>query len=1384
MKRKKKKFGGLSRNSAKLILILFSALVSVFVFAGLGIAYGQTADAGTMFNKTAHYEHYYHGDGKYSYLSTPSQVRDSDGAWTPYIYSEDRANHIVTTNYTKYFFSKTGCSVTMQNHIDEITLHHTPKKNGVVANELAQVCQTEINRDRNTIQIIQFKETPENTFRIIYDITARDMEYTYEYIHTSGLADQPIGFATHCIGCTLTYDGTELNATRQYSDLEHAEVKLNSWYYDFKDEEHGASQYVEKDPVGHRGQDQINIEFLHPDLLSPQGNIVVDPTFTSEINPQTLNNEWQLLHINGPGEVCTNQGASHRITHGENAATGYWASGRTDDCIVTYLPLPTRDLDDLPDYYNITDIELSLQTRTVAVGTSVGAEYTLEIGLIPDPGTLGSDDAVVARMNNRAEMPTVFEKNFTLTGTPGWSTSTFSAVNATELFDDGHGLGAGGSFIYLGAILSKDGTRIVNGETKPGGWTFVQIQRNGLVSLSIDTEEKEVSTNNFRIVSSNADQAQIRWDIFPTFTDGTTTTSLATNYQVTNGVNITVTAPNGTNIVTNDNQTGNNSYRITTDRNPELFPLVCGEYTIHMSGSFIYVGVASQFQTYTADELEYSYSLPIKFFDCVDPTPPTPTLTATLNNDGSVRLGSAKHSGVNSMIFQQTLGNTIINRTVTDSLVSTTFTKGNWAAGQTKTFRALEKTPGGVESDWSNTVSITARKYPAPQLNVTLTAEGHLIVAPSYPTPTQPTPNATTGRYTCIGQGTPTAALQYTISTYEAFGQQFEISKSPQFGHGDSYTCLARWVNTFGSSDASNSVFVQASRPSSTIDFTGTIQDDGTLDFTMNYTDSGNPSADRWRYESSAGTQTAPGTNNLTSTDIQLDLSQWNTNNDPTLDVRIALGNVFGYSPWAEKIFTKVAPGPATFNIAQNNNGTVSVLNIQNNTENAVPPVNNMFLAWQVGPTLRGVDLPLNTTQYLIPADAFSYGQTLSIYIETEGTDTPGAVATSLTHTTSKDGPTAPTVQATLNDDGTVRVQATQTNTASPPVTYFEILDWIVGFRAPEYTTIQSGNTTIVHTIPKSAFTNGESLEVRVRVGSTSGTSPWSTTEVTKTAPSAPILTAERNGNTLTLTAHNVMNGSTPYTASRIHCSPGPDNYAQIFQGTIPGHVINVQAPSNWQYDQVLYCRWAEGNADGFGPWSNTVQFEKEYPGAPSISLSEFDTNHEVRATWTQGTAGEVATTKWQLQCRLNDGPFTLVHNGTAGTTVFDWLPAWQSNSDRLTCQARDGNPEVWGDWSPHTELIRGGAVFPTPILDPGDRLVQFEAMIQEYGGVYFGLGIFPFLTMFIGFLGGKNTVRIFTLAIMMIMGILHVTGYFTYPDWYWALAILFGIGLILGRQK
>ncbi len=189
-------------------------------------------------------------------------------------------------------------------------------------------------------------------------------------------------------------------------------------------------------------------------------------------------------------------------------------------------------------------------------------------------------------------------------------------------------------------------------------------------------------------------------------------------------------------------------------------------------------------------------------------------------------------------------------------------------------------------------------------------------------------------------------------------------------------------------------------------------------------------------------------------------------------------------------------------------------------------------------------------------------------------------------------------------------------------------------------------------------------------------------------------------------------------------------------------------------------------------------------PGAPTLSATALS-DTALRFTSIPGTAGDNSTKDFGLQCELNGagGWLNTVNNNTyASFYEYSGLTL----GDSLICQWRDGSADGWSNWSNNATDTLALAILSgqRTIADTDDKLMQFINMVSGMGGVYFGLGVLPFGIMLIGFMAGKKTVRIFTLATLMLMGIVHASGYYVYPNWYWTLCLLFGLVLIMGRMK
>jgi len=189
-------------------------------------------------------------------------------------------------------------------------------------------------------------------------------------------------------------------------------------------------------------------------------------------------------------------------------------------------------------------------------------------------------------------------------------------------------------------------------------------------------------------------------------------------------------------------------------------------------------------------------------------------------------------------------------------------------------------------------------------------------------------------------------------------------------------------------------------------------------------------------------------------------------------------------------------------------------------------------------------------------------------------------------------------------------------------------------------------------------------------------------------------------------------------------------------------------------------------------------------PDPPTLSaLSESDS--AVRFTSINGTTNDFNMFYYGLRCELNNagGWLNTVSNSTTpDPRIYSYGSLTQGDS--VTCQWRDGSLAGFSDWSNNATGSPGQlGIIQEARSEHSDPLMDFATWIEDEGGLYFGFGVFPMVIMLIGFMATKATVRIFTIISLSAMGILHASGYFVYPAWYWTLALLFGIVLVLGRQ-
>lgn len=221
------------------------------------------------------------------------------------------------------------------------------------------------------------------------------------------------------------------------------------------------------------------------------------------------------------------------------------------------------------------------------------------------------------------------------------------------------------------------------------------------------------------------------------------------------------------------------------------------------------------------------------------------------------------------------------------------------------------------------------------------------------------------------------------------------------------------------------------------------------------------------------------------------------------------------------------------------------------------------------------------------------------------------------------------------------------------------------------------------------------------------------------------------------------------------------------------------------------YSAQASVFTEGGGNWTLPMSLVLNYttliynpPGSPTLSATALS-DSAIRFTSIPGTAGHNSTIWYGVQCELNNGGGWL-NTVTNSSYVSFYEYTGLNFGDNLICQWRDGSVDGFSAWSNNATDILSLAVLSgqRTIADADDHLMQFINFVSLQGGAYFGLGALPFAVMLIGFLAGKKTVRIFTLATLFLMGMIHASGYYVYETWYWTLSLLFGIVLVMGRMK
>lgn len=220
------------------------------------------------------------------------------------------------------------------------------------------------------------------------------------------------------------------------------------------------------------------------------------------------------------------------------------------------------------------------------------------------------------------------------------------------------------------------------------------------------------------------------------------------------------------------------------------------------------------------------------------------------------------------------------------------------------------------------------------------------------------------------------------------------------------------------------------------------------------------------------------------------------------------------------------------------------------------------------------------------------------------------------------------------------------------------------------------------------------------------------------------------------------------------------------------------------QYTHRVTAWTAGGNNVTLGTKANATTACFTPPAKPLSLTATAQNDTAVRFTSVNGTTGDFNITWFGLRCVENNlGPWlNTVPNSTVPNPRV-YIYGGLTTSETITCQWRDGSAAGFGPWSDNATGQPQLAIIQSQRSPTSNPLSWVANFIEEKGGLYFGLGLFPFIVMIIGLLATPRTTHIFTLITLFLMGILHGSGFFVYPEWFWAIMILLGIVLVWAKR-
>lgn len=307
-------------------------------------------------------------------------------------------------------------------------------------------------------------------------------------------------------------------------------------------------------------------------------------------------------------------------------------------------------------------------------------------------------------------------------------------------------------------------------------------------------------------------------------------------------------------------------------------------------------------------------------------------------------------------------------------------------------------------------------------------------------------------------------------------------------------------------------------------------------------------------------------------------------------------------------------------------------------------------------------------------------------------------------------------------------------------------------------------------------FTNDNILETStLTLTYTTTKPPNAVTDLTKISSTATTIDLDwsqpgLNGETLTGYQINKTASSPPNTILVNNTGSATSSYTVTGLTACTPYYFRVSA-------------WTTGGNNATGNILNATTSCYTVPAAPTLTATaESDT--AVRFTSVNGTTGDFNIAWYSVRCVVNNAPaWSVVVTNSSVPNPRIYVYSGITVADSVTCQWRDGSFAGFGDWSNNATGSPALTIVHSLRSPDSDRLLKLASWFDSLGGVYMGMSLFPFIVMMVGLLATPRTTHIFVIITLMFMGIIHASGYYQYPPWFWTLSLLFATVIVLARK-